>query len=292
MLLILGTLNFIWLFKSYVCKLIAGEKTSESLWWQRTDWRWSSCTAGLTVWVQRHHFQVLMTFIRPKCKYANSKIFKFNWDFFFSLLLLMQILIYTEEFKPRGKWISSPVRWEISFERWSVPIGPVVFSSLPPTSLMPLSQTIMWSLFFVEPSQAGSEMVLRDQRGRMIDVGIPAAAAQLVYTQCLFFPPRLFICRSTELRSTRRSSSYVHMIMLLNRHAAVCFTELLISFQLRYGTAGLLGMWDCEMSGCGKYQWCKKRVFFFYMGISENMTFCLLGMWLWGRAVTCRKKGN
>lgn len=101
-LLILGTLSFIWLFKSYVCKLIAGEKTSESLWWQRTDWRWSSCTAGLTVWVQRHHFQVLMTFIRPKCKYANSKIFKFYWDFFFSLLLLMQILIYTEEFKPRG----------------------------------------------------------------------------------------------------------------------------------------------------------------------------------------------
>lgn len=43
--------------------------------------------------------------------------------------------------------------------------------------------------FFVEPSQAGSEMVLRDQRGRMIDVGIPAAAAQLVYIQCLFFPP-------------------------------------------------------------------------------------------------------
>lgn len=87
--------------------------------------------------------------------------------------------------------------------------------------------------FFFEPSQAGSEMVLRDQRGRMIDVGIPAAAAQLVYTQCLFFPPRLFICRSTQLRSTRTSSSYVHMIMLLNTHAAVCFTELLISFQLR-----------------------------------------------------------
>lgn len=43
--------------------------------------------------------------------------------------------------------------------------------------------------FFFEPSQAGSEMVLRDQRGRMIDAGIPAAAAQLVYTQCLFFPP-------------------------------------------------------------------------------------------------------
>lgn len=118
--------------------------------------------------------------------------------------------------------------------------------------------------FFVEPSQAGSEMVLRDQRGRMIDVGIPAAAAQLVYTQCLFFPPRLFICRSTELRSTRRSSSYVHMVMLLNTHAAVCFTELLISFQLRYGTAGLLGMWDCEMSGCGKYQWCKKSLFFIW----------------------------
>lgn len=90
-LLILGTLSFIWLFKSYVCKLIAGEKTSESLWWQRTDWRWSSCTAGLTVWVQRHHFQVLMTFIRPN-----------SIEIFFSLLLLVQILIYTEEFKPRG----------------------------------------------------------------------------------------------------------------------------------------------------------------------------------------------
>lgn len=51
------------------------------------------------------------------------------------------------------EWISSPVRllhgkrWEISFERWSVPIGPVVFPSLPPTSLMPLSQNIMWSFF-------------------------------------------------------------------------------------------------------------------------------------------------
>lgn len=46
-----------------------------------------------------------------------------------------------------------------------------------------------YHVLFFKPSQAGSEMVLRDQCGRMIDVGIPAAAPQLVYTQCLFFPP-------------------------------------------------------------------------------------------------------
>lgn len=157
--------------------------------------------------------------------------------------------------------------WEISFERWSVPIGPVVFSSLPATSLMPLSQNIMWSFFFF---LSRHRLEVRWFCATSVGGWLMSVSQQLLLSlfthNAYFSPPRLFICRSTELRSTRRSSSYVHMIMLLNTHAAVCFTELLISFQLRYGTAGLPGMCDCEMSGCGKYQWCKKRVFFFLYG--------------------------
>lgn len=82
-LLILGALGLNWLLKSCVCELIAGGKTTESQWWQRTDWRWSWCAAGLTVWVHRHHFQALMTFITPKCKYANRNIVKILSIFFF-----------------------------------------------------------------------------------------------------------------------------------------------------------------------------------------------------------------
>lgn len=105
----------------------------------------------------------------------------------------MQMLIHPEEFKPEGKFISllvclfqgKRIHGTSLLNGEAFPLVLVVFSSRPPTSSMPLSRNIM-CLFF-EPSQAGSEMVLRDQRGRMIDVGIPAAAAQLVYTQCLFF---------------------------------------------------------------------------------------------------------
>lgn len=151
----------------------------------------------------------------------------------------MQMLIHPEEFKPGGKFISFLV---CLFQGKIIPGASLLNGEAFP---------LVWpcSPLYLPPPQCHCRGIscaffFWAFTGRKWDgFAWPAWAddwcrypssccSACLHTMLIFFP-RLFICRSMELHSSGSSSSYVHMIVLPNTHVAVCFTELLIPFQLR-----------------------------------------------------------